>query len=72
MASTHQAQIPLKHLSIQEKYAEIFPNLHSSLISIGKVFDDECIVTFDKHKVGVSKNKDIIVEGYRDTKNGLW
>ena len=32
MASTHQAQIPLKTLSIQAKHAEIFPNLHSSII----------------------------------------
>ena len=34
IASTHQSQIPLKHLSSQAKHAEIFPNLHSSLISI--------------------------------------
>ena len=72
MASTHQAQIPLKQLSSQEKHAEIFPNLHSSLISIGKLCGDECIVTFDKHKVIVSKNKDIIIEGYRDPTNVLW
>ena len=71
MTSTHQAQIPLTHLSSQAKYAEIFPNLHSSLISIGQLCDDECIVTFEKHKVIVSKNKDIIIEGYRDPINGL-
>ena len=72
MASTHQAQIPLKNLSSQAKHAEIFPNLHSSLISIGQLCDDECIVAFDKHKVIVSKNKDIIIEGCRDPTNGLW
>ena len=72
MASTHQAHIPLKHLSSQAKHAEIFPNLHSSLISIGQLCDNKCIVTFDKHKVIVSKNKDIIIEGYQDPKNGLW
>ena len=55
MASTYQAQIPLKQLSRQAKNAGTFPNLHSSLISIGQVCDDECIVTFDKHKVIVSK-----------------
>ena len=58
--------------SSQAKYAEIFPNLHSSLISIGQLCEDECIVTFDKHKLIVSKNKDIIIEGYWDPKNGLW
>ena len=72
MAFTHQTQIPLKQLSSQAKHAEIFPNLHSSLISIGQLCDDKCIVTFDKHKVVVSKNKDTIIEGYRDPTNGLW
>ena len=72
IASTHQSQIPQKQLSSKAKHAEIFPKLHSSLISIGQLCDDECIVTFYKHKVVVSKNKDIIVEVYRDPTNGLW
>ena len=63
---------PTKKLSSQAKHAEIFPNLHPSLISIGQLCDDECIVTFDKHKFIVSKNKDIIIEGYQDPTNGLW
>ena len=72
MAFTHQSQIPPNFLSNQAKHAEIFPNLHSSLISIGKLCDDEFIVTFDNHKYIVSKNKDIIIEGYQDPTNGLW
>ena len=72
MASTHQSQIPLKKLSIQAKHAEISLNLHSSLLSIGKLYDDGCIVTFDKHKFIVSKNNYIIIEGYQDPTNGLW
>ena len=71
MASTHQSQIPLKKLSSQAKHAENFLNLHSSLISIGKLCDDECIVTFDKHKLIVSRKKDIIIEDYPDPTNGL-
>ena len=63
---------PQKKLSSQAKHAEIFPNLHSSLISIGKLCDNECIVPFDKHKVIVSKINAIIIEGYRDPTNGLW
>ena len=54
------------------KNSEIFPNLHSSLISIGQLCDDECIVTFDKHKVIVSKTNDIFLEGYWDPANRLW
>ena len=57
MSSMHQAQIPLQNLSIQAKHAEIFPNLHSSLISIGKLCDNECIITFENQKVIVIKNK---------------
>ena len=72
MTSTHQVHIPLKQLSSQAKHAEIFPNLHYSHISIGQLCGNECIVTFDKHKVIVSKNKDIIIEGYQDPTNGLW
>ena len=72
MASTHQSQIPLEKLSSQAKHAELFPNLHSSLISIGQLCDDEFIVTFYKHKFIVSKNKDIIIEGYRDPTNVIW
>ena len=64
MESTPQAHIPLKKLSSQAKHAEIFPNLHSSIVSTGELYDDERIVTFDKHKFIVSKNKDIIIEGY--------
>ena len=63
---------PTKILSSQAKHAEIFPELHSSIISIGQLCDNECMVTFDKHKVIVSKNKDIIIEGYRDPTNALW
>ena len=34
MVSTHQSQNPLHNLSSQGKHVEIFPNIHSSLISI--------------------------------------
>ena len=72
MSYTHQAQIPLHNLSGKGKYAEIFPTLLSSLISIGKLCDNECIVTFDKHIVIVRKNKADIIEGYQDLMYGLW
>ena len=71
MASTHQDHKPLQNLSSQSKRVEIFPNLPSSLISIGQLCEDECIVTFDKHKFIVSKNKDITIEGYQEPTNGL-
>ena len=72
MAYTHQAQIPLQNLSSQAKHAEIFPNLHSSIISIRQLYNNECIVTFDKHEIIVSKNKYTIIEVYREPMNGFW
>ena len=63
---------PTAEISSQAKNAEIFLKIHSSLISIGQLYEDECIVTFDKHKLRVGKNKDKIIEGYQDPTNGLW
>ena len=63
---------PTKKLSSQAKHAETFPNLCSSLISIGILCVNECIVTIDNHKIIVSKNKYIIIEFYSDPTNGLW
>ena len=71
MSCTQQDQILLHNLSNQVKHPKIFPNLHSSLISIGQLCEKKCIVTFDKHIVIVSKNKDEIIEGYQDPTNGL-
>ena len=72
MASTHQSKIPIHNLSSQSKHAEIFPSLHSSIVSIGKLCDNEWIATFDKHRFIVRKHRDNMIEGYRDPMNGLW
>ena len=63
---------PTKTLSIQVKHVEIFPNLHSSLISIGRLCEFGCMATFENHKVIVSKNRYTIIEGFQDPTNGLW
>ena len=55
-----QYQIPLHNLSRQAKNAEIFPALHSSLLSIEKLCEDECIVTFDKYSLMVIKDNKYI------------
>ena len=71
MASTHQSYMFLHNWSIQEQYAEISPTLHSSLILIVQLFGDECLVTFDKHRVIVSKKANI-TEVIRYPMNVLW
>ena len=72
MASTQQSQIPLQNLSIQAKHAYISPKIYSSLISIGKLCDNECTVTFEKHRFIVRKINENIIEGYQDPMHGSW
>jgi hypothetical protein len=55
------------------KQAHITPGLAtSSLISVGQLVDANCSVTFDKTKVEVLHNREKILEGQRNTRNGLW
>ena len=65
MASTHQSQITHHNVSKQAKHAKIFPTLHPSLISIGKLRDDECIVTFEKQGFVVKKHNEILLKDIR-------
>ena len=69
MVYTKQDQLPLQNLS---KHAKILHTIHSSLISIDQLCDEECIVAFDKHKVVVTNHYKTIIEGYQDTMGGLW
>ena len=47
-ASTQQSHTTFQNISKQAKHVYIFSILHSSLISIGPLCDDECIVTCHK------------------------
>ena len=60
-------------LSKIAKRAYVHPALKSSsLISIGQLCDDGCVVIFDKDKINVLKNKKIIMSGNRNVTDGLW
>ena len=76
MLSTHQSHIPPKNLSIQAKYVEILSNLHSSIIYIIQLCDNECIVTFDNHKFIVHRKIEKPVKAIRtqhmDYVSSLW
>ena len=51
----------------------VFNNLNnSSLISLGKLADDNCTIVLDKHKINVIKNNKSILQGTRNTHDGLW
>lgn len=50
----------------------MFPNLTTgSLISVGQLCDDDCIATFTKQNVTMTKENTIILTGHR-LNNGLW
>ena len=45
---------------------------NASLISLGQLCDDDCIVHLDKHKLLVFKDKTKILQGTRNHTDGLW
>ena len=72
--ATHTGELPF-HSSFTPsgKTAKILPQLTSaSLISIGKLCDNNCWVTFDKLHMCVYKNNQEIMRGIRNPTNGLW
>ena len=51
----------------------IFPNLkNESLLSIGQLCDQNCRAIFDKYKMHILKDNQIILQGDRDGTDGLW
>ena len=72
--ATHKATINL-HANISSPASEvlIFPHLtNESLISIGQLCDDNCIVIFTKTNFFVTKNGRFLFQGSRNKHDGLW
>ena len=60
-------------LSKEAKKAMILPELKSSsLISMGQLCDDDCLVVLSKKKLAAIKDNKIVLEGTRNKKDGLW
>ena len=76
MSSIHSSErgyLPLPGLSKASRTADVFPDLKSaSLLSVGKLCDDNCVVQFKKHNMTVFKNQHKILEGVRNPSDGLW
>jgi hypothetical protein len=71
--SSHTCNLLLTDLPPQARQARIFPGIvHNSLISVGKLCDNECSVTFTQDQVTVSKNEKHLMYGSRDPKSRLW
>jgi hypothetical protein len=73
MKATKSVQVPLSSkLSTTASTGHVLNGLSTgSLISIGKLCDDDCAAIFSKFNVHIIKNGNIIIKGPR-TPNGLW
>ena len=67
-------ELPIPELlSTYSKKASIFEDLHSSLISLGQLCDDDCFALLGKHEMEILKNQKVILRGTRsNTGDGLW
>lgn len=74
MTATATGELPLHDIiSTLGKKTAIFDSLHSSLISLGQLCDDNCIVVLGKKIMEVIKNNEVIIRGNRSTSgDGLW
>jgi hypothetical protein len=71
--SSHTCDLLLTDFPPQARKANILPGLvHNSLISVGKLCDNGCIVTFTQEQVTVSKNEKCLMYGSRDPRSRLW
>ena len=74
MTSHKQGFLPFtSELSEKALQTNIFDTMSlSSLISLGKLTDDDCTVSMNKSILQVRKNNKVILLGYRNKDDGLW
>ena len=70
--STKTGHLPFNHLSKQATKTEVFPELHHSLISLGQLCDDGCLVLLHKNKLLAAKEGKLVLTGNRNHVNKLW
>ena len=71
--SSFSGHLPLQGLTSKATETHIFNELQSaSLISVGKLCNDGCTVTFNKEKMQATKNNTLILQGDRNPSDGLW
>jgi hypothetical protein len=70
--SSHTCDLLLADLQPQARKAHILPGLvHSSLISVGKLCDNGCNVTFTQEQVTVSRDGKCVMYGSRDPRSEI-
>ena len=73
LTSTSTGILPLaSQLSTKACKANILPQLHTPLISLGQLADDNCTIILNKKFIYVLKNFKCILSGHRNLTDGLW
>ena len=72
LKSVSSGTLPLSYLGDAAKVVHTFPHLKTSLISVGQLCDDDCIVQFARDDVIVAKDDKIVLTGERNHTDGLW
>lgn len=70
--STKTGYLPFANLSKKATKTEVFPALKHSLISLGQLCDDGCLVLLHKQKLLAAKNGNIVLTGDRNHIDKLW
>ena len=63
LVSTHTGSLPIKNLSPTATTAHVLPTLSTSLLSLGQLANDGCIILLDKTYLKVFKNFQQILQG---------
>ena len=73
LTSTHSGLLTIPHVSSQATIAHVLPGLkNTSLLSLGQLADDGCVILLNKHHLQVFKNFEMILQGHRNKTDGLW
>ena len=74
IAATKQGQLPLsKHISSTGSSAMVLLGLKSSsLMSLGQLYNDRCIIGLNSKRLVGVKNNNIVPKGTRNLEDGLW
>ena len=73
LSSTKCGSLPIPTLSTNAKRTYVLKNLkNASLLSLGQLCDDDCIVQLRKPDMQVFKDGNIILKGIRNSEDGLW
>ena len=73
ISATAVGRLPLPaSLTVSAANTHVFDDLHSaSLISLGQLYNDDCIAILDKHNIQVIKESKVIMQGHRNPDDGF-